>query len=1132
MLDKTQKSNGKKYKPALSLFLLLDAFNRCYSPGQAVDFSQVSKSISKRDSNFHVNRLTTNKGTSFSSFQDWAIFLARNKILKLSLCYSNSADDAKFECELTPKGKEMLQSLESKISDNFQHKKSWKITATSWNKKKRSELEDSNKQPVLPRYSFQIQEMRGEPDSLIIKAFLSSNKSEIHKLFWVFASAYFIKLNNVTNHQIVLNLALQPDVTLVRWVNIFKSDEPVTKNHQLQNRGQTIPGIGVCVLVTRHVELSDKQLTVHRSFPIPFRKKLAFDLTGDEQARINNCKRDFDNNKAKILSSIKSTSCNAINLKNKEILSLFKRINFKPEDLNFFIGKQVLLNWLSVTNVPSKPVLDFPFHAMPVSIPLGRSSRDKRYSVGFPELQNRIVLISGGHKDTRLALALKSASHLKNKVIIIDLLSNGSEFEPIFGSYFHKISPGNPNISIFSLTPPPGINTAAINAYKSNCMASILIHSSQIDEYYRARDHVQAVLGSAYNNAGTNTIACTKIIDEIENATSQLRSNSPREDQVLMLVNSFADFIEINSPKPVSIQDLLDTKTHVWLHFNYQPMRIRIATVLWFLHEAVMNQVENCSFIIKNIEELANNTRNPEKNRLIVHELLPLLGQLAIRNHVFLTCNMIERLHHDAFLSVRNSIHLKISSDDAWRLIKSKYGFKIESEQFEALKKLTDQGFLVREDRQEIPFIMDIDLSENELYSISSKLKASKVKNIFPSSKIARNGQFTSRSRELQDSKEFFFNRIGVEDSQIELPDDPVVARSCLEICHLLVINKTASETDIKKLIAGMKTDMEQLNLPENRKFVEIDETVKILAKSGYFSTQYIERAKHSVWALKAQGDAFYRRHVENYRHLLTNIDNFSIPSAINEISQYLYLHEGDHDSNPLINSMDNRSEIFHILRQVISLDYEENRKESWKIYTFIYWTSKNLMRVAEHQELNVAISILHDCLSFLQHLQLVSRNSKPQEKTLSKLHSDISGEETVSLPVNIGKLSESTENVDFKSRTELEFLGNDNGTAAGIGKDNPVERSGSDYRYDQDIFQESPDGWPFNVNTSPEMENIIQVLGEVSEKCNREKYPVTSLLVIKSHLDKEPSLSSYREKYAEVSDYLFDHYRKGVNSS
>ncbi|MFW9997874.1 MAG: hypothetical protein ACFFD4_37885, partial [Candidatus Odinarchaeota archaeon] len=754
---------------------------------------------------------------------------------------------------------------------------------------------------------FQIHQNRGEHDVITIKALYPPDNEGKRRLYWIFASAFLLELKNISDHQLVLNLALQDGVTLIRWVDIFKSDDLVSKTRHFQ-KDPSIPALGIAVVLSRSIELNCRT-RLRRDYKNPLRLSIYEKLDKREQLSISETKGKFNEEKKELITAIKSTGCTGRVLVAKDILFLFKRVNkFKHGDLAFFRNKNLLQNWIQIKNVPQKPLVDFPFQRdLPVSIPLGSSTRDPRHQVGFPVLEDKRVLITGGTADSRMILALKAAAAIDKGVIVFDLsdnlTTNLESWKVVLDRTASTIEPGNDlNINVFDLTPPRKINTASVVGYKAYRMAAFLVHASQTDDYYRLVDHVQALLSSSYGMAGTNTVTCDKLIDVLESGTSPLRSNSAKEELVTVLVNSLKDYPEINAPAAISLVDLIQkASNNIWLRFTYQPLRIKLALVLWLLHELAMNGIENYTIIIEGIEQLLPVSRSPDKNRVIVNDILPLFQQIALNNHVFLCCDVIERLHQNVFYSVNNAVYLKLTSDNAWKTVKSRHGFKIEAFQFETLKKIDNQGFLVREDRSDVPLVLNINNSEEELVKLVKKLSMINNRKITKAETgtkpvLLEKSDITKKE---QDTAEFFFNRTGL--ILEPLPDDELVAQSYLETCQLLMHKKAVEENELRLLLAGMidtkyrslldtngtDTDDQAVihHTPSSIDLGELEKPVNglvsSLAKSNYFSVQYTEKVgTRKYWSLKNQGSKFIRLHLENFKYLLVHTDDFSLAGA------------------------------------------------------------------------------------------------------------------------------------------------------------------------------------------------------------------------------------------------------------
>jgi len=133
-----------------------------------------------------------------------------------------------------------------------------------------SNISTSIPSPDSPGMSFQIQELRGESDILLIKSLYPPDSSGNRKLYWTFMSAFLIEIKNIADHELVLNLVFQHNVTLVRWVEIFRSDE-IMFDKRFPQSDPIIPALGTCALISEKVELS-RGFISQRNFFSPFKK--------------------------------------------------------------------------------------------------------------------------------------------------------------------------------------------------------------------------------------------------------------------------------------------------------------------------------------------------------------------------------------------------------------------------------------------------------------------------------------------------------------------------------------------------------------------------------------------------------------------------------------------------------------------------------------------------------------------------------------------------------------------------------------------------------------------------------------------------------------------------------------------
>ncbi|MHA2296397.1 MAG: hypothetical protein ACXAEU_08370 [Candidatus Hodarchaeales archaeon] len=747
------------------------------------------------------------------------------------------------------------------------------------------------------RVTFQFQQARGDDGILVIKALYPTTASGSRKLFHVFVAAVVIELNNVTDAKLLLNLASEERVTLVRWVDIYRYDDINPKSSKF-NKDRTIPGLGIAAILKEPVELSPVKLSTRRSMSYPFKKVITSKISKIDKLALKKGKERFLYARKRLIELVKSTGSIATPLKSEKILSLFQNIcDIGYEDKSFFKDQSILRQYLALDNIPHVPHADFPFQKdLPVDLPLGPSPVNPVHEVGFPRLIDQRLLIAGGDMTTRMTQALKIAASTGQRVIVLDLSRNNGQipansWQEVLATCSTSREPGNDcNVNVYNLTAPDHLNIASMTAYKSSRMASYMIHSSQMDEYYRIGDHARSLLSTAYGSAGSNTVTANKLLELLESGVGALRPNSTQEEMVTVLVDSYKDYPEINSPVPVTIGTFLGTISgHSWIRFSYQGLPVRKLVALWAMHEIIANGFAGFSIIINGVENLAPATIKANKYQIINEEIRSLINEMATSNTVIMCSERVANLHDSIFLPVQNAVYLKIADLD-WQAIRKKHGFKIESERFETLKKLERQAFLVREDRSSTPFVFNL-LPENKILSdIKNRLlKTTEINKGHVSIRdgltrdVTRDhrGNKSLSSRSDQSIPERYFNRTGVEDPSLLLPYIIPTARAFLEVCQFLDSQKSVEEQQIKLLLAKIvdpsftptsdrsvywdRNDRKKDDSLKEKKRdysplpERLEEPVKLLSskltKSNFFSTQFIEkRRKRMNWSIKQQG--------------------------------------------------------------------------------------------------------------------------------------------------------------------------------------------------------------------------------------------------------------------------------------
>ncbi|MFW9991181.1 MAG: hypothetical protein ACFFD4_03900 [Candidatus Odinarchaeota archaeon] len=908
------------------------------------------------------------------------------------------------------------------------------------------------KSPISYRsgVTFQFHETRGLGDVLVVKA-LYPPVDGIRRLFWVFVAAYLVEVKNVSNPKLLLNIASHERVSLVRWVDIYKYSEINPKSSRF-NKDRTIPGLGVVAVLTVPVELTGGNARTRRSLTNPFRKIITSKLATDDKRAVRAAKDEFLAYRDHLISLIKATGSLSTALSPESVLNLFRNINcFDYKSKAFFRDHEILKKYLALDSVPHVPFVDFPYQQVPVALPVGISPLNSTL-VGFSHLIDRRLLIAGGSSTERMFLALKFAASTGLRVLVLDL-QRGTEnisahdWQAVLANCATVYEPGNDcNINAFSLTAPNTVSTASVTAYKADRMSSYLIHSSDMDEYYRIGDHVRSLFSAGYGSAGTNTITCNKLLELIESGLSALRPNSQQEELVTVLVDSFKDYPEINAPVAVPVTSLVrDGSFHSWIRFTYQSLPVRRLVTLWVLHEMLANGLEGYCLIINGLDNLAHTTNKANKYQLINEEIRSLLDGLAGRN-VLVTCSdRISSIHDNIFLSLKNAMYLRTASDNDWEAIRKKHGFTIESSKFETLKKLENQAVLFREDRLSTPFVLWIgadqtahEMLEHELVRTSRKEDKEIREKTFaqteavPSRKLSKYG-FTDKfthgsSRGSARLSERYFNRTGIEDPSLDLPSDMLNARAFLEISEFLADKQSAGASEIELLLTKLidpsyqpmtrkknitrdplsnsqnntfaikktakrsKQRSESLNssLPE-----ELAEGIKrlasLLAKSNFFSVQFIEKRHEKMnWSLKQQGAVFYEFHRENYRYLLLQAAGFTLTGASIAVSQLLDNHSEVGTGKMeglLISDRYAREDLFKIFRQLLSWEYQTTGQKSWKTYVFLNSLSRELQELSKHHELDRAITLLETCLQYLQQL-LLDQRKQPVRKPASTMES------------------------------------------------------------------------------------------------------------------------------------------------
>jgi len=993
--------------------------------------------------------------------------------------------------------------------------------------------------PPVSKISHYFHELRGIKNVMLVKSLYPPGKDGSRKFYWTFVAAFLIELKNVSNARLVLNLASQEHVTLVRWVDIYRYEELNPKNPRY-HKDQTVPALGIAATITYSVELDGSNVTIKKSLTNPFKRKLVYKPSSEGKKAIKEAKEKFTAEWQQLQLLVKSTGCSSRKLATREIIGLFTDINrFGTREKTFFKNNDLLKQYLSLTNIPNVPLADFPFQKdLPVAIPLGYAPQSPSHPVGFPGLVDKRVLFAGGTNGVRMELALKAAANTLQRIIVLDLTRNTARREDWYKLLSENstiLEPGNEfNLNVFNLTAPPQVSTASITAYKSGLMATFLIHASQMDEHYRIRDHVQALLSSTYGSSGTNTITCNKLLEQLESGTSALRPNSPQESQVNVLINSFKDYSEINAPIPTNINDILSKEGHVWLRHPYQPLSIRMLVVLWFIHELAATGASGNCIIINGLRELVPATRQPNKFQLIVDAILPLLNDLALNNHLFFCSELVASLHASVFLPLQNSVYLKLPSDNEWQAIRSKHAFRLESDKFENLKKLENQAFLVREDRSSVPLVFNIDRSDSARESLSRLLSAGNKQGIEPSASVT-NEQGTKK--QVVD----LFNQTGTMDPRIELPKDVLEATAFLEACRLLDRKKSVESSEIETLLAKLidphynppvrkVLDWDDPDLAGNKSNQHsrkretntlgalekpVKELTTVLAKSNLFSIQIIEkRYKRMNWSLKQLGTVFYDWHRENSRYLMVNTGNFSLVKASTRIANMIELHEtaAAETDTLLINNEQARQDFFYLLRQLLSHDYKQSGNISFQIYAFLHHVSLVLEELSARAELDKAISILEESQEVIQQMLLDSRiqSGYSDPVTVPDLQEDTGQDERIDShqdgdsyqendfleevvsrnavkPLFVPGDSKKINQVDQMVLDSLEGNSNDQPdpvstvdsskrVTTAIEEVDPLEKYADNLDIIPDFLKDAPEGWPGNINPPLNLEEAVKL--------------------------------------------------------